>query len=342
MVPTEKNEVKMPEISILVPIYKVEPYLRRCIDSVLAQTFTDWEMILVDDGSPDACPQICDEYVAKDNRIRVVHKSNGGLVSARRAGVEVAKGRYYMFLDSDDWLMPDALTVLYRHMADGYDMVRGGAWKVSPDGVRMPLESYQIESGKVVGTEVFLVNMYVGFVAPYLWGALYKAELFEPALFDDAINNKISLGEDKVTNLIAGLKIKKVLYIEDKVYCYFFNPASIMSTKGVSSTYGARLERFIAKSVFSHYPVLQEWQQAMFATYCFRNCFVPSLGFSAEYDHYRKYLSDSRYEPKIRQCIESKYLLFAKYKPLFRIYTALYRWAYRMVRGNRMYKETLS
>lgn len=332
----------MPEVSVLVPIYNVEPYLRRCIDSVLAQSFTDWEMILVDDGSPDACPIICDEYATNDSRIRVVHKCNGGLVSARRAGVEVAKGRYYMFLDSDDWLMPDAIAILYSHMAQGYDMVRGGAWRVSPDGVRQPLESYKIERGEVEGTESFLVNMYVGFVAPYLWGALYKSELFDTTTFDGAIEHKISLGEDKVTNLIAGLNIKKALYIEDKVYCYFFNTASIMSTKVVSSTYGERLERFIAKSVFLHYPVLQEWQQAMFAIYCFRNCFVPSLGFSSEYDHYVTYLTDKRYEPKIRLCIESKYLLFAKSKTLYRIYTAIYRWAYHLLKGDSKNKVTLS
>lgn len=91
------------KFSIIIPIYKVEQYLRQCIDSVLAQTYTNFEIILVDDGSPDGCPAICDEYANKDSRIKVIHKPNGGLSDARNAGLEVAKGEYVMFLDSDDW-----------------------------------------------------------------------------------------------------------------------------------------------------------------------------------------------------------------------------------------------
>lgn len=91
------------KFSIIIPIYKVEQYLRQCIDSVLAQTYTNFEIILVDDGSPDGCPAICDEYANTDSRIKVIHKPNGGLSDARNAGLEVAKGEYVMFLDSDDW-----------------------------------------------------------------------------------------------------------------------------------------------------------------------------------------------------------------------------------------------
>ena len=91
--------------SIVIPIYKVEKYLRPCIDSVLQQTFRDFELILVDDGSPDSCPQICDEYAAKDARVKVVHKINGGQASARNAGLEVAQGDYVCYVDSDDYLI---------------------------------------------------------------------------------------------------------------------------------------------------------------------------------------------------------------------------------------------
>lgn len=89
--------------SVIIPVYKVEKFLRQCIDSVLAQSYTDYEVILVDDGSPDGSPAICDEYAAKDNHIRVVHKKNGGLSSARNAGLDVAEGDFVLFLDSDDW-----------------------------------------------------------------------------------------------------------------------------------------------------------------------------------------------------------------------------------------------
>jgi glycosyltransferase involved in cell wall biosynthesis len=102
-----------PKISIIVPVYKVEPYLHKCVDSILAQTFTDFELILVDDGSPDRCGEICEEYAKKDSRIRVIHKVNGGLSDARNAGLDIAKGDYVGFVDSDDWIEPDMYQLLY-------------------------------------------------------------------------------------------------------------------------------------------------------------------------------------------------------------------------------------
>ena len=96
-----------PKISIIVPVYKVELYLEKCINSILNQTFKDFELILVDDGSPDRCGEICDEYAKKDNRIVVVHKENGGQASARNVGLDIARGDYIGFVDSDDWIERD-------------------------------------------------------------------------------------------------------------------------------------------------------------------------------------------------------------------------------------------
>ena len=99
----------IPEISVIVPVYKVEPYLERCVKSILAQTFQDYEIILVDDGSPDTCPALCDQWARRDPRIRVVHKEHGGLSSARTAGMAVCQGNYISFVDSDDWIEPQML-----------------------------------------------------------------------------------------------------------------------------------------------------------------------------------------------------------------------------------------
>ncbi len=104
----------MPELSIIVPVYKVEPYLRRCVDSILAQTFRDFELILVDDGSPDGCPDICDEYAAKDSRIIVIHQKNQGVSAARNAALDIARGEYIGFVDSDDWIEPE----MYEKLID--------------------------------------------------------------------------------------------------------------------------------------------------------------------------------------------------------------------------------
>ena len=123
--------------SIIVPVYKTEAYLRECIDSILNQTFQDYEIILVDDGSPDACPQMCDEYAAAHDRIRVIHQQNKGLLLARRAGISVAKGDYIMHVDSDDYLLPGALKrihdTLTEHPVDllFYDYISGKSAKAA-------------------------------------------------------------------------------------------------------------------------------------------------------------------------------------------------------------------
>ncbi|MCI2255194.1 glycosyltransferase [Domibacillus sp. PGB-M46] len=104
----------MPKISIIVPIYNVEQYLKKCVDSILAQTFQDYEIILVNDGSTDACGEICDDYINKDSRIRVIHKKNGGLADARNTGINAANGDYLGFVDSDDWLEPTMYETLYN------------------------------------------------------------------------------------------------------------------------------------------------------------------------------------------------------------------------------------
>ena len=103
----------MPKISIIVPIYNVEKYLDRCMQSLLNQTLTDIEIIMVDDGSPDRCPQMCDEYAKKDSRIKVIHKSNAGLGYARNSGLEIATGEYVAFVDSDDYVYTQIYESLY-------------------------------------------------------------------------------------------------------------------------------------------------------------------------------------------------------------------------------------
>ena len=97
----------MPKLSVIVPVYNTEKYLRVCIDSILAQTFTDFELILVDDGSEDSSGSICDEYAAKDTRVQVIHQTNGGVTNARKNGVRRACGKYFSFIDSDDWIHPE-------------------------------------------------------------------------------------------------------------------------------------------------------------------------------------------------------------------------------------------
>ena len=107
----------MTEISVIVPVYKVERYLKKCVDSILAQSFTDFELWLVDDGSPDNCGTICDEYAEKDPRIHVIHKENGGLSDARNVALDRIQSKYVFFVDSDDWITSDALEIMHSAAA---------------------------------------------------------------------------------------------------------------------------------------------------------------------------------------------------------------------------------
>ena len=120
----------MPEISVIVPVYKVEQWLGPCVDSILNQTFRDFELILVDDGSPDNCGALCEKYAKDDPRVRVLHKANGGLSSARNAGIEAAKAPYLAFVDSDDFVRPQYLATLRAAIRQyGADMAICGSWK---------------------------------------------------------------------------------------------------------------------------------------------------------------------------------------------------------------------
>ena len=166
----------VPEISVIVPVYKVEEYLPQCVDSILVQTFTNFELLLVDDGSPDRCGEICEEYAGKDTRIRVFHQQNSGVSAARNIGLQHAKGTYIVFVDSDDWVSTDYLLHLYKSLPDtGIGLVMGGALKYSIDGKLI---------GKITLPEIFIgSNIGEGFAEygldrfGFSRSKLYSAEL---------------------------------------------------------------------------------------------------------------------------------------------------------------------
>jgi glycosyltransferase involved in cell wall biosynthesis len=211
-----------PNISIIVPIYNVEPYLRRCVDSLLGQTYADFELILVDDGSPDNCGAICDEYAAMDARVRVIHKPNGGLSDARNAGMEIAQGKYIAFVDSDDWAAPDYLERMLEAMqktgADicECDILRTyGEEDVPPSADTTPAV---FETEKAMSE---LIND--GVFHQYVWNKLYRREIIGDVLFPKGKTNE----DEFWTYQIFG-NAEKVVKIPDVLYFYFQRPGSIM------------------------------------------------------------------------------------------------------------------
>ena len=319
-----------PAISILVPVYKVEAYLQRCIDSVLAQDFEDWEMILVDDGSPDRCPEICDEAARKDDRIRVVHKENGGLPSARLAGFEQARGEFLVFLDSDDWLLKGALTILYNAIISdgGYDVVRGCNRRVYENG-NYTIERGRFHKGEIIGKDSYLSKVIVADLSTYLWGAIYRRELFSRQIFMSVL--PLSVGEDWVTNIGVGKNVTKMMCIDDVVYCYYINPDSIMQQRVCSYEYEAKVKNILFHMIEGESETVRNLILANRVTALIKCFFVPELSFNHHYYILvRQYLLDKKVNRIVKNMLDSQYYLFIERKYLFWGYSFMYKSLFRV------------
>ncbi len=218
--------------SVIVPIYNIEKLLRRCIDSVLAQSFSDFELILVDDGSPDGCGAICDEYAEKDARIKVIHKENGGLVSARKAGICEAVGEYVFHLDGDDAILPDALENAQKIICDtGADIV-SFSYQCSIDGkIGDRIEDLADEGPydkEKIRQHIFpklLSDKNMNHIFYFLWGKAIKREL--ATRHQLAVNPAISLGEDLSCIVPCFLEAETVYMSKKSVYLYTIRNDSI-------------------------------------------------------------------------------------------------------------------
>lgn len=202
-----------PLISVIVPVYKVEPYLRQCLDSLLSQTYENLEIILVDDGSPDNCGVICDEYATKERRIRVIHQENGGVSAARNAGLEAASGAYLGFVDSDDWIEPD----MYEHLLLGLlqaqvDISICGHWQENGSG--RALRGW--ERQEALNTEEAVALLLKDEqMRSYLWDKLYRRELFQGVRFPVG-----STFEDVAVQHRLFTRAKKVFCLPETLYHY--------------------------------------------------------------------------------------------------------------------------
>lgn len=232
--------MKNPSISIIIPVYKVENYLKRCVESARKQTLSDLEIILIDDGSPDKCPKICDDYLHEDSRIKVVHKPNGGLASARNAGLRLATGKYIFFLDSDDWLEKDGMEVLYnvaeRYQVDfvKYRAIRTG-WPGLPENAPCMVEQIRELSEGLYDKKRIIREVYPRLLATSqltmgavvgAWGALYRMDFLcknRLIFYED-----VKFSEDLIFSANV-VRAAKSFYFIDKpgVYHYFYNPNSI-------------------------------------------------------------------------------------------------------------------
>lgn len=212
------------KVSIIVPVYKVEKYLHRCVDSIIAQSFKDWELLLIDDGSPDNSGKICDEYAAKDTRIRVFHKENGGVSSARNYGLKKAQGTWITFIDSDDWVDVNFIADLYKPIESNstLDFVQAGCVKINDVGIPIVEQKYDMYEGN---DQLLLLLRIRGLVISKLFrfSILKKSSLF----FDENMH----VAEDMAFTIDYISKVRNYCFIPCIGYYYFQHTESVTHRK---------------------------------------------------------------------------------------------------------------
>ena len=219
-----------PTVSIIVPVYNAEKFLNRCVDSILGQEYRDFELILVDDGSRDMSGSICDAYAKTDERVVVIHKENSGVSDTRNQGIERAKGTYLQFVDSDDWLTPDATKLMVRAAEEhGCDMVISDFYRVVGD---MVSRKGDIESDCVIDREEFASFMMEN-PADYYYGVLWN-KLYRTALIRDngvLCREELNWSEDFLFNLEYIRYAHRFCAVDTPVYYYVKNEKSITHTQ---------------------------------------------------------------------------------------------------------------
>lgn len=238
---TEIEEGEMPKISIIIPVYNAEKYLHKCLDSVLKQTFTDWEAICINDGSTDGSGQILREFVSKDGRFIVETQENKGVSAARNRGLELAGGKYIMFIDNDDFLHPQAFEIAWQAIEEAQtDFVQFNSQDIEV-GDTPRYKTQKVDNLRVIKdyiskffqrTELFRP----GFIRAALWSKIYRASLAKSIKF-----RKIQPSEDELYNIEFLLKSESCALIDNVLYFYVQNPSSVLHQNSTRKRYPQRL-----------------------------------------------------------------------------------------------------
>lgn len=218
-----------PTFSIIVPVYNVELYLRRCIESVLTQSYHDFELILVDDGSKDNSGAICDEYAKKDNRVRVFHKENGGVSSARNVGLNEAEGEWICFVDSDDYLLPTALLNIQKTLNKVDAVLYLFDYQQNDTPCRLPF-------GEKISKEEYIKAILTYKLQTSPWAKIYRRSLLNGIQF----NKDLVIGEDLLFNFEYIMQLSNKEYIchdNSIIYSYIYRKSSVMQSKRLKDKY---------------------------------------------------------------------------------------------------------
>lgn len=259
----------MAEISVIVPIYNVEPYLRRCIDSVLAQTFADFELILVDDGSPDACGAICDEYAKQDSRIAVIHQENKGVSAARNAGLKIATGNYVSFIDPDDWIEPEMVQTMVSAMKNERVQLVCCRWdNVYENGEK---NSPQFDHGKLgrMAASNFLERL---FDFPRSVAGSCCNKLFMRDHIKNFFDEQLKIAEDNMFLMKYCLSIESAYFMDNEFYHVFSHSESATRSDPNKLAQECFTRRKIADLLYEKRMKAAEKAEDEFFAACLRVC----------------------------------------------------------------------
>lgn len=305
----------MPKISVVVPVYKVEAYLSRCIDSILEQTYRDFELILVDDGSPDNCLEMCERYAESDNKIHVIHRENGGLSAARNSGIEWvlanSDSEWITFIDSDDWIHERYLEWLLQTAKD-YDVNVVIGTFIRTDGKEDIVQHNGLTTEQYATEDCWLK---IKTNATTAWGKLYKLSDFQTLRYPEG-----KLHEDEFTTYQVLFQYDYVAVVETPIYYYYFNPDSI--TKSAWSP--RRLDGLEAVKNQMEYFKANGFDRAYrWAVWCYLDALCEHMRAIRDKKQYQEYLKKLRNE--IRRGIkEYKTLLNLSYQTSYRFYKYAY------------------
>lgn len=293
-----------PFLSVIIPVYNAESYLARCLDSLLAQTFTDFEAILVDDGSTDGSAALCDGYAEKDHRFHCIHKENGGHTSARQAGLRQAVGTYVAFVDSDDWIDP----AMYRTMCGaakdtGADMVCCNYTAVTPKGDILCRASFPegLYEKAQLEEQVYPRMLYSGTyftygAAPNLWNKLFRRELLTKNLYPVPLS--VKLGEDALVSYICLLESSRVYFCGDFFYYYQSTASSLTHNMDENRLRENRtlFDAFLGIIDLSVYPCMERQLHYYFVYQCLLT-YVPVFSRMPASHGRRVFLDECAYPP---------------------------------------------
>ena len=304
-------------VSVIVPVYKVEEYLDRCVESIINQTYKNLEIILIDDGSPDLCPQKCDGWAERDSRIKVIHKKNAGVSFARNDGLEAVRGEFLTFVDSDDYLSSDAIEVMLERIErDQSDLVVAQFAKAYP-GQTQEVAAYPWISDKVIAQDAAIQMIGVSKSLPvYLWGKLYRSHVLDKIRFPS-----LTCAEDVYALPEILERCKRVSLVEKVLYFYYQRSTSIVHSRKTVEI----MDSIVASLHVSRYLLEHGHIEGASRYYCSAICQSYTLKNREKAKRQIKAAFDARERKTLRKAMDRNMavsILAARFSSLYKFYSS--------------------